>query len=115
MEASSVNSLIKLILLHQRNVSYLLKSETELNRSQLEILGFADEVVSFNPYQAQRTFKQMNLQQVRTSNRKLVDIKAIERLNIGAKSKPAVYLINNKGREILRTYYKLWYNIIMPN
>lgn len=115
MEASSVNSLIKLILLHQRIVNYQFKLETGLNRSHLEILAFADEVVSFNAYEAQKRFKQMNLQQVRITIKNLVDIKAIERLNVGVKNGPAVYIINKKGKKTLDNFYQSWYNIVTPS
>ncbi|GAB2984051.1 hypothetical protein GCM10027049_22020 [Mucilaginibacter puniceus] len=80
------------------------------NRSHLEILPFADQVISFNPYEARKRFKQMNLQQVRISIKRLVDI---ERLNAGAKNKPAVYIINNRGRDILDRCYQVWHNIIL--
>jgi len=102
-------------MLNQRHVYYLFRLKTGINKSQLEILVFANSIVSFNAYQIQMHFKQMNLQQVRTSIKKLVDISAIERLNPGAKNKPATYIINNYGKFLLSDYYELWYAFVMPN
>jgi len=57
----------------------------------------------------------MNLQQARISIKKLVETKAIERLNTGVKNKPAVYIINKKGKDLLSQYNRIWYNHVIPN
>lgn len=110
----TVNAIIQAFTLRQRNVNYLFRKETSVNKSHLEILTFSNTVACFNPYQVQQYFKQMNLQQVRLAIKKLVQINAVELFSRGIKNKPAVYIITNRGKELLSVYNQIWHNNVIP-
>ncbi|AMR33685.1 hypothetical protein A0256_20745 [Mucilaginibacter sp. PAMC 26640] len=115
MDKATVDLFVKCFTLNQRNVNYLFRKEIGLNKTHIEILAFAATLISFNPYNVQKQFVQMNLQQVRQGIRKLVDVGAIELWHVGKRNKPAVYLINNKGRQLLESYIKAWLPVIRPD
>ena len=110
-----ITGYLNIFILNQRKVNSQFRKETGLNRTNLEILSFANSVISFNPYQVQQKFNEMNLQQVRLGIRKLVTIGALEILLSGARNKPAVYLISKLGKEILVSYTQSWLPNIAAN
>lgn len=99
---------LKDFILNQRSINSTFRKVTGLHRTHLEILTFANIVVSFNPYQVQQRFVEMNLQQVRLGIRKLISIGAIELWSPGSRNKPSVYMINKHGKQLLIKYCDLW-------
>jgi predicted transcriptional regulator len=103
-----VNALLRAITLRQRNVNSQFTRDSGISKSQIEILMFADTLICFNPYQVQKWFKQMNIQQVRLGIRSLASQRAIELITPGIKNKPATYMITKKGKQLLENYQSHW-------
>ena len=108
LDPYSIDPALNAFILNQRKINSLFRKEMGINRTHIEILAFANTAISFNPYQVQRQFGEMNLQQVRLGIRKLNSIGAIELWLAGARNKPAVYMITKRGRELLKTYNQSW-------
>jgi len=103
-----VHSFLNDFILNEWRVNNAFRKETGLHRTHLEILSFAYSVISFNPCNVQQQFVEMNIQQVRLGIRKLVSIGAVEMWCAGTRNRPATYVINNKGRQLLNDYAQLW-------
>ncbi len=103
-----INPSVNDFILNQRKINSMFRKETGLYRTHLEILSYANTIISFNAYNVQQQFVEMNLQQVRLGIRKLVSVGALEVLFSGARNRPAVYLISYKGKRLLNTYSQAW-------
>lgn len=112
MDTFVVNALLKAITLKQRSVNYLFRKREGISKYQLEILTFADTVVCFNPYEVQKWFKEMNIQQVRLGVRSLIDKGAIELISPGIKNKPATYMLTKRGKLLLENYQSYWHDYL---
>ena len=56
---------VRQFILNQRRVNFHFRNEKGLNRSDMEVLMYANTVVCFNAYDVQLYFEQINLQQIR--------------------------------------------------
>jgi hypothetical protein len=108
MDKATVSVIIKFITLNQRNINYLFRKENGLNKTHVEILALANALTCVNPYEVQKQFMQMNIQQVRLGIKKLSLMGALELMRPGIKNKPAVYMITTNGRELLDSYTQSW-------
>lgn len=108
MDISEIYSAIRYFTLNQRSISYQFRKTNGLNKTDVEILTFANTTTCFNPYVVQKHFEQMNLQQVRLSIRKLAYRGAIEIVGTGKRGHAAIYMITAKGSALLADYNQYW-------
>jgi len=108
MEQVILSNILRSFTLNQRNINSQFRKETGLNTSNIELLTYANSITLFNPYEVQQYFKQMNLQQVRLSIRRLANIGAVEIVGRGKRGNAAVYMITKKGVELLNAYANCW-------
>jgi hypothetical protein len=101
-------SLIQHFVLNERMVIYLLRQKTGLNRSDIEVLVYAANNLTFTVYQVQSFYKQAQLQTIRRAILKLSKHKLIENIGIGKVANAKVYMISPLGAQHLEIYYSLW-------
>lgn len=111
MDKTSYTVAIKAFILNERNIQADYKKETQLNRTALEILTFAQDNIVFTIYQAQKYFKATNVQTVRRAAATLIKLKLIERVGQGLGPNAFAYMITDKGRLYFREYVEKWTNI----
>ncbi len=105
------NSALAFILLNSRRVNYAFRAQHGLNKGDLELITYALRYGIFNAYQAANFFKHMNVQQLRRTIKKLVEASLLEIIRVGTKYKPELYVLTEKGEDVLMKYFQSWNSI----
>jgi hypothetical protein len=113
VDNSEIKAVIRDIILNQRKINFRFSKENGVNKSDLEILAFAnaaylENAPCFSLYKVHRGYIEMNIQQVRRGVKKLVQMGAIERMGEGKKGDPAGYIISKQGTKLIEDYYQSW-------
>jgi DNA-binding PadR family transcriptional regulator len=95
-------------ILYSKRAYYSYNKEYGLNKSDLEVMAYATRHKIFNTYEAWTFFNQMNVQQLRRTIQKLVNLMILEIIRPGSKSKPALYILTEKGEEQILRYIEMW-------
>ena len=95
-------------LINQRRLQAEFRKLTGLNRSDLELIAFASQKDLFTAYQVYNYFINMNIQQARSSIRKLVKQQIFELLHAGSRGNVAIYCLSISGKKKLAAYIQLW-------
>lgn len=91
----------------ERNAIYQIKLQTKVNAFDLDILLLAHFTATFSIYNIRKHFPHTNVQQIRRSVFKLIDLNHLDKIRDGSKNRPALYWINESGKFVINEYLQM--------
>ena len=98
----SAGHIISLAILKHREALYQIKNQSDISRTDLEVLAFAAEKVFFTYYDVEKFFNHTNCQQLRRSIRNLVSMKYVRM--VSKRNSVINYAILTSGKRVLADY-----------
>lgn len=96
------------VTLIQRNILYKFRKSTGINRSGVEVMAFASIHLVFNIYEILKYYREMNVQQLRSTVNRLITLQVLEKVGGGVKGKPNAYMLSFLGKKLIEDYLELW-------
>ena len=121
MNSTDQAEIILNTILNQRNALYLLHTETEVTRVDLEMLSYFIMKRFVNFRDLQSFYPHTNVQVIKRSLRKLNKLNYLETLRNSAGNRPAYFCITGSGKNILKRFCALIacndspYSLTQPN